>query len=204
MFHVFFGSIAVFATPVAAVAAWTLWVRLRKNGRYRLAIGVLTLCIVQIELGISPTLIRLEGDRPSGYDPIPVAALEAIKGLPANAKLAYACERAEEFVFSDPRLSPIYAHTGRRVVPMCFEEDILSVTNRGTSHAGVENPLFKFAPQHSLFPDSATYPSPGSVKAFLERHAIDYIYADKRHPNTLVPDAVPIAVHGDVTIFQIR
>ena len=204
MFHVYFGAIAVFATPAAALAVWTVWMHLRKAGRLRLAMGLLSLCIVQIELGISPTIIRLEGARPSGYDPIPVAALDVIKLLPTDAKLAYACETDEEFVFSDPRLSSIYAHTGRRVVPMCFEEDILSTLNGGKPYVGIENPTFKIAPQRVLFPNAATYPSPRAVSDFLKRYSIEYIYADARHPNSLVPDAVPIATLGEVTILQIR
>ncbi len=36
----------------------------------------------------------------------------------------------------------------------------------------------------------------GDVAAFLKANGIDYIYVDKVHPNTLVPDAVPVATDG--------
>ncbi len=51
-FHLFFGGIAVFATPVAAVAVWPVWLRLRATGHGRLAIVVLLLCVTQLEFGL--------------------------------------------------------------------------------------------------------------------------------------------------------
>lgn len=204
MFHVFFGAIAVFLTPMAAAAVWTLSIHLRAQGRVRLAAAVVIVAIAQMELAISPTIIRLEGVRPSGYNPIPVSVLAAIQSLPPDAKLAYSCQQDEEFTFSDPRLSTIYAHTGRRIVPMCFEEDVLSSLNGGSPSAGVENPLFRHAPQRVLFPDPTAYPSPASIRAFLEHHAIAYVYADDKHPNVLVPDAVPLIAEGGVVVLRIR
>jgi hypothetical protein len=41
------------------------------------------------------------------------------------------------------------------------------------------------------------------VVAFLKRHGIDYIYADGRHPNTLVPDALSIATSGHGEVLQV-
>ena len=58
------------------------------------------------------------------YEPIPVSLLQAIEQLPADAKLAYACQEFEEISFVNSKLLSIDAHTGRRVVPMCFEADV--------------------------------------------------------------------------------
>ena len=53
-FHVFFAALAIFATPVAAVAVWSIWLRLRATGHVRLAVAVLVLCVLQIEFGDEP------------------------------------------------------------------------------------------------------------------------------------------------------
>ena len=37
-----------------------------------------------------------------------------------------------------------------------------------------------------------------------EHHGIDYIYVDGVHPNSLVPDAIPIATSGDTRLLQLR
>ena len=124
MFHFFFGAIAVFATPVAAIATWTIWERLRETRHLRLALAVVIVCVIQLGVGSAQGLIRLQAFGPISYQPIPESLLSAIRQLPADAKLAYACTPLEEFSFGDPRLLSIDAHTGRRVVPMCFEADL--------------------------------------------------------------------------------
>ena len=57
------------------------------------------------------------------------------------------------------------------------------------------------AAAHALS-DRRARPSPANVAAFLKANGIDYIYADAVHPNTLVPDAVPIATIGETTDFS--
>ena len=42
-----------------------------------------------------------------------------------------------------------------------------------------------------------------AVASFLDRYGIDYIYADSRHPNTLAPDAVPIAESGGYQLLEV-
>jgi len=37
----------------------------------------------------------------------------------------------------------------------------------------------------------------------MRRQGIEYIYADAKHPNTLVPDAVPVASTGDVVVLRL-
>ena len=45
-------------------------------------------------------------------------------------------------------------------------------------------------------------PSPADVAAFMKANGIDYIYVDALHPNTLVPDAIPIATSGDTRLLR--
>ena len=203
MFYVFFGGIAVFAMPAAAVAVWRLWEQLRATGHRRLAVGLAVLCLVQLELGSTLGLIRLERTGPHDYQPIPVSLLDAIKNLPADAELAYACRPFEEVAFANPKLVSIDAHTGRPVVPMCFEADVPSTLVGATPSAQAPNPGFAWAPQHPLYPNASAHPSSAAVSSFLKTHGIDYIFADAMHPNTLVSDAVPIARSGDAEVLRV-
>ena len=203
MFHVFFAGIAVFATPVAAVGAWTLIGYVRQKGGARFATAVLVLCIVQLELGVVPAVARMLQFGPGpNYQPIPLAALTAIRNLPTDAKLAYSCRHDEEEAFWNPALVSIYAHTGRRVVPMCFESDVFSAMIGADPLIQRENPFFTWAPQRSLFRDAFTNPSGSSIATFLKDYGIGYVYADAMHPNALAPGAVEIARYGSVVVLQ--
>jgi hypothetical protein len=202
-FHFLYAGIAVFATPVAAVAAWTLWRHLRVTRHLRLAAGVAVLCLVQLEAGVVMGTVYLEAFGPGDYQPIPVSILTAIRQLPGNAKLAYACWPLEEVSFADQRLLSIDAHTGRRVVPMCFQADTFSPTVGGPLSLQTPNQGFDWTPQAALYPDAGARPSSAAVAAFLKDHGIDYIYADARHPNSLVAGAVPLATTGDVQILRV-
>jgi hypothetical protein len=202
-FHVFFAGIAVFATPVAAVAVWRLVRFARRKGRPRLATAVLVLCIAQLELGVVPALARMQQFGPGpNYQPVPLAALTAIRNLPSDAKLAYSCRQDEEEAFWNPALVSIYAHTGRRVVPMCFESDVFSAMIGADPLIQGENPFFGWAPQRSLFRDAVTDPSGSSIATFLKDHGIGYVYADAMHPNSLLPEAVEIATQGGVMVLR--
>ena len=204
MFHVFFGGIAVFATPVAAVAVWMLWERLRKTQHLRLAFGVVILCVIQLEWGAWSGAFRLQEFGPrDDFQPISVSLLGAIRQLPPDAKLAYACRPFEEVSFAEPSLLSIDAHTGRRVVPMCFEAEVFSTLLGAQRSVQTPNASFAGAPQGALYPDAAADPSSGAVAAFLQDNGIDYIYADAAHPNTLVADAVPIARSGDAEVLRV-
>ena len=86
---------------------------------------------------------------------------------------------------------------------MCFEADTLSVLVGGTLDVSVPGPWFQFAPQRGIYPQSTSEPSPESVLAFLVANRIDYIYADAIHPNTLVPDAVPVATEGETQVLRV-
>ena len=71
MFYLFFGGIAVIATPVAAVAIWTAWDRLRATRHIGLAFGFAVLCFLQLELGVAKGAAdSSRSDRPV-YAPVP-------------------------------------------------------------------------------------------------------------------------------------
>jgi hypothetical protein len=203
MFYLFFAGIAVFATPVAAVAVRNLWERLRATQHRSLAAGLIVLCVVQLELGLPSQVVRLQGFGPLGYEPIPLSLLQSIRQLPADAKLAYSCQPDDEVVFATPQLVTIDARTDHRVVPMCFEAELANTMLGAEFSKDIPSQFFKAAPQMALYPNAAADPSSAAVAAFLKDHGIDYIYADVRHPNTLVDDAVPIATSGDAKVLRI-
>ncbi len=202
-FHLFFGGIAVFATPVAAVAVWSIWLRLRATGPAWLAVAVLLLSLTQLEFGVGLGVLRLWRFGPGAYPPVPVAMLAQVRGLPADAKLAYACRPFEEVSFWDSSLIGLYAHTGQQVVPMCFQAETFGLITGTPISGDVANPLFRWAPQRALYPTASSQPTAASVAAFLKDNGIDYIYADTLHPNTLVPDAIPIARNGETQLLRI-
>jgi hypothetical protein len=205
MFYFFFGGIAVVATPVAAVAVWSLWTRLRETQHVRLAIGLAVLCVLQLEWGVViGALPRLQESGPLGnHAPIPVSLLGVVSALPADAKLAYSCGPFDEATFAEPQLLSIDAHTGRRVVPLCFEAEVLSRLVGGKPSSQTPNASFASAPQRALYPDAAAHPSSAVVAAFLKANGIDYIYVDAKAPNSLVADALPIARNGDAEVLRV-
>jgi hypothetical protein len=203
MFQFFFGGIVVFGTPVAAVAVWTTVGHLRKVGRQPLATILMMFFGFQLLVGGVATIERL---RAFGFNPnqgTPVELLAVIRSLPPSSKLAYACGPQEEIAFWLPALISIDAHTGRRVVPMCFEADLLSTLNGDGAFGKMESPLFRFAPQRALYPEFDAHPSLADVASFLKQHGIEYIYADARHPNSLVSGAVSVARSGTAELFRI-
>ena len=203
MAHLFFGGIAVFATPVATVAVVTILLRLRATGHARRAVAVIVLCVAQIEFGVGLGVARLASYGPGTYPPVPGEMLAAIRSLPSDAKVAYACRPLEEVAFWAAQLVAIDAHTGRRMVPMCFQADLEGVTTGAQISADVASPLFQWAPQRTLYPDSSAHPSSASVATFLKDNGIEYIYADALHPNSLVPDAIPIATEGANQVLRV-
>jgi len=203
-FHVFFAGLVIFGTPVAAVAVWSIWLRLRDAGHKRLAVGILVLCILQIEFGLTLGITRLVSFGPGKYSPVPVAMLEAIRTLPPDAKVAYACQPLEEDGFWYPSEGALAAHAGRDLVPMCFEAETFPRLTGATLSPDIPSPLFRWAPQRKLYPTASTVPSASDVASFLRDNGIEYIYTDKLHPNTLVEDAIPIAQAGEAQLLRIR
>lgn len=203
MFHVFYGAIAVFVPPVAAVAVWIVCATLRDRGHRRLAMATVIVCAIQLEIGVAAGIFRLF-DFGANHDyPIPVTLLDEVAALPQDAKLAYSCRPFEEAAFWNPRLVSIYAHAGRPVVPMCFQTEVLAWLNDSEVTGRAASPLFRWAPQQSLYPTFDAEPSAAAVLAFLKHHGIDYIYVDASHPNVLVSNAYPIATHGMSQVLRI-
>jgi hypothetical protein len=208
MFHVAFGAIAVFATPAAAIAMWTVWSRVRHSGRPLLRMAVASLFVIQLEVGAVQTVQRMQQFGPAYYPPVPLAILDEIRDLPSDAKLAYACGTTQgveywEISYWDPRLLAIGVHASHGIIPMCFEADAFAHLVGGPIDPKAESPLFLTAPQRAIYPSASSRPTPADVNWFLQSHGIGYIYADDSHPNTLVPDAVLIAQAGQFMLFRV-
>jgi hypothetical protein len=201
--HLFFGGIAVFATPVAAVAAWSIWLRLRTAGHLRIAVAGLVLCITQMEFGVVLGVIRLQDFGRSSYAPIPLEILASVRDLPSGAKLAYACGPFEEVAFWESRLIAIDAHAGRAIVPMCFQAETAGRLIDTPVSAEIPSPLFEWAPQRRVYPDSGARPSLATVASFLKTNGVDYLYVDSAHPNALIPGAIPVATSGQTQVLRI-
>jgi hypothetical protein len=86
---------------------------------------------------------------------------------------------------------------------MCFEAEVLSTYIGAAPSETVPNLFFRWAPQSQLYPVAGFSPSSEAVASFMKVHGIDYIYADRGHPNTLVEDAVPIATSGDAQLLML-
>lgn len=202
MFHVFYGGIAVFGTPAAAVAVWKVSGALRQRGRVRLAAAMVITCAIQMEIGVATGVFRLYNFGAQDHSPVPITFLSEIESLPPDAKLAYSCRPSEEAAFWNPRLISIYAHTGRPVVPMCFETEVLAWLNDAEVSGRDASPLFTWAPQRTLYPTSEARPSLAQIMAFMNDHNIEYIYVDAAHPNELVPGAPLVAKDGDFQLLR--
>ena len=203
MFHVYFGGIAVFGTAAAASAAWIVLSRLREGGGLRLAFAGFLLCAWQLQNGAVSAVLRLYQFGPHDYDAIPEAILTAIDATPPNAKIAYACQEGEEVAFWDPKLVSITAHTGRRVIPMCFQSDVFGFLNGVQVPPDIPSPLFEHAPQHTIYPHPGAQPSHAVIAAFMKEHGIEYIYVDRLHRNSLVPDPVRVAASGEFEVLRV-
>ena len=198
-FHLFFGALAVIVVPVAIVAFAVAW---RHAGR-RARLVLLALAVAQLQVGAVSTLFRLERFGALAEDPLPGSIVEAISQLPADAKLAYQCEPLEEIAIWDPHFGSIDAHTGRRVISMCFQADAFGVLIGGQLDPTAINPAFQVAPQRALFPDAAATPSESDVVSFLRANGVAYLFVDSAHPNTLVPNAEPVAVSGATMVLSV-
>ena len=196
-------TLLVFGAPVAAIATWTLLIRLRSAKRRALEATVLLIFGLQLTLGILATIERLRGFGPTPNTGVPVDILALIRTLPPESKLGYGCRPLEEIAFWNPALVSIEAHTGRRVVPMCFQADIATYLNSGVVTPDVESVVFRWAPQRELYPRNEARPSSAEVASFLKKHDIDYIYEDAAHPNSLVPEAIPVATNGTTRVLRI-
>lgn len=203
MFYVYFGAIAVFLTPAAAIAVWSIWSRSRKVGHRSVAVAMLLLWSAQIEFGAAFGILRLQRFGPGNYEPVPVDLLAAIRSLPPTAKLAYTCRPLEEQSVWDPRLLALSAHTARRIIPMCFMADSFGPLVGGDTSLETMSPLFASAPQRMLYPSYDSAPSKIEILRFLNEHGIAYIYEDAAHPNRIAPGAIQVAAVGEFRILKV-
>jgi hypothetical protein len=203
-FYLYFAGIDIFAMALAAAAVWTVLERLRRKQHRWLAVGLVLICLLQLESGLARGIVRLQGFGSSDEGSISVAMLEAIDQLPPDAKLAYSCGSFDEVAFGTPQLLSIDVHTGRRVVPMCFEAELPNTLNGAEASDLVPSQFFRGAPQAVLYPDAGARPASSAVAAFLRQHGIDYIYAAPNHPNSLVDDAIPIVSDEDHEVLSVR
>ena len=203
MFYLFFGGIAAFATPLAAVAVRRLWLLLRGQRRPAFALGLVMLCLLQLELGVASGLARLQGFGPSEYGPIALSLLADMKRLPTTAKFAYSCRPFDEVAYGTPQLLSIDVHTGRRVIPMCFEAEFPSTLVGAPRSDQVVSQFFRGAPQMALYPTADAHPSGEEVAAFLKEHGIEFVYVDRDHAAPLVDGENVVASGGGAKLLTL-
>ena len=202
-FHAFYGAVSVLLTPVAVCGFVAGIMVARIQGRRTLATLGIILLMGQGTVGIVMTVQRLNEWGPGEFEPVPLPVLQYLRDLPPDSKVAYACHAVEEISPWDARLLSLTAHTGRIVVPMCFQADLFRPQLGLPLDPAIENPHFANAPQRALYPNVDARPSAADVRAFMDDYRIRYIFADEIHPNTLLPEARPIFSNGPVTIFEV-
>ena len=150
----------------------------RRAGR-GLAIALVVICGIQLEAGALFGIGRLQlfgGGRPR-----PGAARRSwprSRSLPADAKLAYGCLPAEEAAFWDAQLLGLDAHTGRRVVPMCFESETFGADDRDADLARASPARCSVGAPARALPRLGLAAVARGVATFLKANGIDYIYVD--------------------------
>ena len=202
-FHIYFGTVAILLTPVAVVALVVAAIHARDQGRDRLALGVILVLSVQGAIGIAATIQRLYEFGPGHYRAVPVDVLDFMRGTPGGARFAYSCVAFEEVATWDARLVSLTAHTGRTVVPMCFQADAFRLQLGQALDPMKENPWFARAPQRELYPSADARPAPEAIIRFLRANAIAYIYQDPDHQIVLVPGAQTVFRSGHVSILAV-
>ncbi len=203
MFHVFFGAIVIFATPMAVAAIVIVWTRLREVGHGLAALALVAVAVLQVQLGLFSSGVRIAQFSPRDYPPIPLEVIAAIETLEPEAKIGYACRQQEEIAYWDARLLSIDMHTARRVVPLCFEADFLAPYIGAPGVTDEVSPMFPIAPQFELFPTAEARPTPAEITTFMRREGIGYLFVDEIHPNSLVQDAVPMIVSGNTQLLRL-
>jgi hypothetical protein len=203
-FHLLFGAIVAVLTPVSIVVLLAILGQARRQRKRPLATAVLILGLGQVFLAGLISGAQLQAFGPLGFSPTPVDALAALRALPPGSKAAYGCDVLENFAPWDASLVSIDAHTGVRMVPMCFIADRARRILGRELDPEIESPFFKPVPQRMLYPDASAIPAAADVRAFLATHGIGYIYADAAHPNSLVPQAIPVFSADGLTIYRIE
>ena len=160
-------GIAVIATPAAAIAVWTLWTRLRASKHAKLAVGLGGPMRDPTRVGCGHRSPPSSGIRTTGRSraDTDIECWHRSRICQQDAKLAYACQPFDELGFGVPRLLSIDAHTGRRVVPMCFEAEVFSeLSRRRAIDSRCRTTSFIWAPQRVLYPDATANPSSAPLR----------------------------------------
>ena len=202
-FHLLFGTIAAVLTPISIVAALWILARLRVERRRSASAVVLTLFLGQLVVSAMFALIQLGAFGPLVYDPTPVEALSRLRALPPGSKAAYGCRVVENFAPWDASLISLDAHTGVRMVPMCFMADRQRRILGRDLDPTLESPFFRAAPQRALYPDPTARPNAAAIESFLRSNGIDYVYTDAAHPDPLVAGAAPVFAVGGITVYRL-
>ena len=201
-FYFYYAGLALFATPVAAIVVRAVWDQANVGRIHLIRIGLFVTCAIQLGFGIVVGILRLEQGR-DVYEPWSTDFIADVRNLPANARIAYACNDLDEIEFWNAQLISLDAHTGRHVVPMCFQPDLLSVLSGAELSLEAPSPLFELAPQRRIYPTRAAEPTPAAVVAFLKEYGIEFVLADRAHPNTLVPGAIRVTSGGGAELLRI-
>lgn len=202
-FHVFFAAVLAILTPIAIVAATSLLARVRQERRMLTSTLLLAAILGQATVSAVQAGVLLRGLGSGDFGATPLPALGRLRELPMGSKAAYRCTPTENFAPWDYSLISIEAHSGVRLVPMCFMADrARRLLGRGLD-ASVESPFFAFAPQRSLYPTPTARPPDGAIEAFLRSNGIDYVYTDALHPEPLVASARPMFQEGPITIYSL-
>jgi hypothetical protein len=202
-FHFFYGPLAAVGPPMAVVAVWIVVDRLRAVRYRRLAGLLIAILVLQTGIGSLTAIERLRAMGPGRYDPIPLAVLAVIRDLPDPARLAYRCAPGEEVAHYDAMLVSITAHTGRRVVPMCFFSDWLRELHGQAPSPATPGPFFALAPQRALYPTADAEPSAAEVASFLRTAGVGYQYVDGHHVGALVPSATVVYSDGAFQVVRL-
>jgi hypothetical protein len=201
-FHVFFGTVLLVLTPTVTFAVVAMIAVARRHQRRLLAHAILVVLLVQVCLNAvvaAPRLNSNTGDLP----PVPLGVLDAVRALPADARIAYSCGPADEVAPWTPRLGTITVHTGRVLMPMCFMADPTPpfLADRPVDPL-VASPFVGPA-QQSLFTTPTTVPTTDAILGFMRRHGIDFVYVDAQHPDRLALGGPIVHAEGDVTIYRV-
>ncbi len=201
-FHIFFGTLLLVLTPIATFALVAMIALARHQHRRSLAHAILVILLVQVCLNAivaAPRLISNAGHLP----PVPLGVLEAVRALPADARIAYSCDPVDEFAPWTPKLGTITAHTGRILMPVCYMADpTLPLLANRPIDPDIPSP-FTGPAQQSLFTSAATVPTTDAIRAFLRQHGIGYVYVDAQHPDRLALGGPAVHTEGDVTIYRV-
>jgi len=202
-FHLFFGAVLTILTPIAIVAGLSLLARARRERRVLASTLLLAAILGQATVGAVQAGVVLRALAPADGASTPVDVLAELRRLPDRSKVAYGCTPIENFAPWDYSLISIEAHSGVRLVPMCFMADRARRLLGRELDPSIESPFFAIAPQRSLYPNAAARPSNEAIEAFLRAHGISYIYTDATHTDPMVAAAEPLFRDGPVTVYHL-